>query len=123
MNGNSALLDSNIIIYLSKREVPLSFLDQFDTHYISVITYIEVLGYQFRDAKDEEFIRNILEVFSVLFIDQKIADMAIEIRKKQRIKLPDAIIAATAKVLDLCLVTRNIDDFKKVEIQIANPFD
>ena len=123
MNGNSALLDSNIIIYLSKREVPLSFLDQFDSHYISVITYMEVLGYQFRDSKDEEFIRNILEVFSILFIDQKIADMAIEIRKNQRIKLPDAIIAATAKVLDLCLVTRNIDDFKKVEIQIANPFD
>ena len=84
---------------------------------------MEALGYQFRDSKDEEFIREILEVFSVLFIDQKIADIAIEIRKKQRIKLPDAIIAATAKVLDLCLVTRNIDDFKKVEIQIANPFD
>jgi predicted nucleic acid-binding protein len=123
MNGNSALLDSNIIIYLSKRKVPLSFLDQFDTHYISVITYIEVLGYQFRDSKEEEFIRELLEVFSVLFIDQKIADMAIEIRKKRRIKLPDAIIPATAKVLDLCLVTQNIDDFKKVEIQIANPFD
>ena len=123
MNGNSALLDSNIIIYLSKREVPLSFLDQFNKHYISVITYMEVLGYQFRDSKEEEFIREMVEIFSVLFIDQKIADMAIEIRKKQRIKLPDAIIAATTKVLNLCLVTRNIDDFKKVEIQIANPFD
>jgi hypothetical protein len=33
MNGNSALLDSNIIIYLSKREVPLSFLDQFNNHF------------------------------------------------------------------------------------------
>jgi predicted nucleic acid-binding protein len=84
---------------------------------------MEVLGYQFRDSKEEEFIREMVEVFSVLFIDQKIADMAIEIRKKQRIKLPDAIIAATTKVLNLCLVTRNIDDFKKVEIQIANPFD
>jgi len=123
MNGNSALLDSNIIIYLSKREVPLSFLDQFNNHYISVITYMEILGYQFPDPKEEVFIREMVEVFSVLFIDQKIADMAIEIRRKQRIKLPDAIIAATAKVLNLCLVTRNIDDFKKVEIQIANPFD
>ena len=84
---------------------------------------MEVLGYQFRDTKEEEFIREMLEVFSVLFIDQKIANMAIQIRKRQRIKLPDAIIAATAKVLNLCLVTRNIDDFKKVEIQIANPFD
>ena len=66
----------------------------------------------------QNFIKRLLsnfkkeEVFSVLFIDQKIADMAIEIRKKRRIKLPDAIIAATVKVLNLCLVTRNIDDFK-----------
>jgi len=123
MNGNSALLDSNIIIYLSKREVPLSFLDQFDEHYISVITYMEVLGYQFRDPKEEEFIREMIEVFRILFIDQKIAVMAIEIRRKRRIKLPDAIIAATAKALNLYLVTRNIDDFEKVDIQIANPFD
>ena len=123
MNGNSALLDSNIIIYLSKREVPLSFLDQFDEHFISVITYMEVLGYQFRNPKEEEFIREIIEVFRILFIDQRIADMAIEIRRKCRIKLPDAIIAATAKALNLCLVTRNIHDFEKVEIQIANPFD
>jgi predicted nucleic acid-binding protein len=64
-----------------------------------------------------------LEVFRILFIDQKIADIAIEIRRERQIKLPDAIIAATAKTLNLCLVTRNIDDFKKVEIQIANPFD
>jgi len=123
MNGNSALIDSNIIIYLSKREVPLSFLDQFDDHYISVITYMEVLGYQFRDPKEEEFIREMIEVFRILFVDQKIADMAIEIRKKRRIKLPDAIIAATAKALNLYLITRNIDDFEKVDIQIANPFD
>jgi len=123
MNGNSALLDSNIIIYLSKREVPLSFLDQFDEHFISVITYMEVLGYQFRNSKEEEFIREMVEVFRILFIDQKVADMAIKIRKKCRIKLPDAIIAATATSLNLCLVTRNIHDFEKVEIQIANPFD
>ncbi|MBW1985593.1 MAG: type II toxin-antitoxin system VapC family toxin [Deltaproteobacteria bacterium] len=123
MNGNNALLDSNIIIYLSKREVPLSFLDQFNKHYISVITYMEVLGYKFRNYKEEKFIREMLEVFRILFIDQKIADIAIEIRRERQIKLPDAIIAATAKTLNLCLVTRNIDDFKKVEIQIANPFD
>ena len=84
---------------------------------------MEVLGYQFRDPKEEEFIREMIEVFRILFIDQKIADMAIEIRRKRRIKLPDAIIAATAKALNLYLVTRNIDDFEKVDIQIANPFD
>ena len=123
MNGNSVLLDSNIIIYISKREIPLSFLDQFDEHYISIITYIEVLGYQFRDPKEEEFIREMLGVFSILYIDQTIANMAIKIRKEIRIKLPDAIIAATAKVSNLYLATRNIDDFKNIDIQIANPFE
>ena len=123
MNGDSALLDSNIIIYLSKRELSLSFLDQFDDHFISVITYMEVLGYQFRNPKEEAFIREMMEVFRILFIDQKVADRAVKIRRKCRIKLPDAIIAATAKTLNLCLVTRNTRDFEKVEIQIANPFE
>jgi predicted nucleic acid-binding protein len=122
MSGNSALFDSNIIIYLSKREIPLSFLDQFDEHYISVITYMEVLGYRFRDAIEENFIRKILGVFHLLYIDQKIADMVIQIRRETSIRLPDAIIAATAKTANLQLVTRNIEDFKKVRIQIANPF-
>ena len=123
MNGNSALFDSNIIIYLSKREIPLTYLDQFDEHYISVITYMEVLGYRFRDAKEEEFIREMLGVFHILYIDQKIADMVIQIRSEVRIRLPDAIIAATAKAANLHLVTRNTEDFKKVEVQITNPFD
>ncbi len=122
MNGNSVLLDSNIIIYLSKREIPLSFLDQFDEHCISIITYMEVLGYQFREPKEEAFIREMLEVFGILYIDQTIADMTIKIRKEFRIKLPDAIIAATAKVSNLHLATKNIDDFKNIDIQIANPF-
>jgi hypothetical protein len=39
---------------------------------------MEVLGYQFRNPKEEEFIREMIEVFHILFIDQKIADMAIE---------------------------------------------
>lgn len=107
MSGNSALFDSNIIIYLSKREIPLSFLDQFDEHYISVITYMEVLGYRFRDAIEENFIREILGVFHLLYIDQKIADMVIQIRRETSIRLPDAIIAATAKSANLQLVTRN----------------
>ena len=123
MSGNSALFDSNIIIYLSKREISLSFLDQFDDHYISVITYMEVLGYRFRDVKEEKFIKEMLGVFRILYIDQKIADMVIQIRREVRIRLPDAIIAATAKTTNLYLVTRNIEDFKKVKVQITNPFD
>lgn len=41
MNGNSALLDSNILIYLSKNELPFSILDQFTALFVSVISYME----------------------------------------------------------------------------------
>ncbi len=53
MNGNSALLDSNILIYLSKNELPFPILDQFEALFISVISYMEVLGYRFSNSKGE----------------------------------------------------------------------
>ena len=73
MNGNSAKLDSNILIYLSKNELPLVFLDQFDSLFISVISYMEVLGYTFRDSEEENFVKEIMDLFNVYFIDQEIA--------------------------------------------------
>jgi predicted nucleic acid-binding protein len=59
----------------------------------------------------------------MLYIDRKIADKVIEIRKKNRLKLPDAIIAATAMSKGLFLITRNTDDFRKIEVSISNPFE
>ncbi len=41
MIGKRALFDSNIIIYLSKKEIPYSYIDQFAEHNISVITYVD----------------------------------------------------------------------------------
>ena len=117
MNGNNAILDSNILIYLSKNELPLAFLDQFDALFISVISYMEVLGYAFRNSEEENFVKEIIDLFDVRFINQEIAEIVIKYRKRYRIKLPDAIIAATAEAYGFCLVTRNID------IKMLNPFD
>ncbi len=43
--------------------------------------------------------------------------------QKMSCLLPDAIIAATANTDDLCLVTRNVEDFKNIDVRILNPFD
>ena len=123
MTGCKALFDSNVIIYLSKREIPLSFVDQFDALFVSIITYMEILGYPFSNPKEELFIKELLSVFQTIFIDQRIADITVDIRKKNRIKLPDAIISATAISESLELVTRNVDDFSKIDVKISNPFD
>ncbi|MEA1866743.1 MAG: type II toxin-antitoxin system VapC family toxin [Thermodesulfobacteriota bacterium] len=123
MNGNSALFDSNILIYLSKKELQLKIFDKFDKIFISVISYMEVFGFKFRSNKEENFVKELTDLFEVQFIDQNIVDKIIEIRKQNRIKLPDAIIAATAAVDNLCLVTRNIEDFKNIDITLLDPFD
>ena len=84
---------------------------------------MEILGHRCRDKSEEKFIQELLELFKTLYIDREIADKVIEIRKKGRIKLPDAIIAATAISNELFLITRNVDDFKKIEVSISNPFE
>ena len=113
------LLDTNIIIYLSKRE--LSVHDVFfkeDEYAISIITYMEVLGFEFQNVDEERFIKKFLSFFSILSIDQTIADQMIKLRKKYKIKLPDAIICATAIVNDAILITNDLrlDMVKEVDI-------
>jgi hypothetical protein len=48
----------------------------------------------------------------VIALNDVIATETINLRKKHKIKLPDAVIAATAIVLNLTSVTSNVDDFK-----------
>ncbi|WP_349294199.1 PIN domain-containing protein [Gracilimonas sediminicola] len=58
----------------------------------------------------------------VLGLSEGIIDLCIQIRKSYRIKLPDALIAATAINNDFILVTRNISDFNFIEnLELINP--
>ena len=60
---------------------------------------------------------------TILALSDDIADKCIMLRKANKFKLPDAIIAATALVNNLTLITRNIDDFKNInELQIINHY-
>lgn len=122
MNGEAVLFDSNVIIYLSKRELPLSVVDQFEDIRISVVTYMEILGFPFKDSQEEALVKEIVELFETVFINQPIADKVIEIRKNHTIKLPEAIIAATADCENLTLVTRNTNDFRKLGLSLIDPF-
>jgi predicted nucleic acid-binding protein len=56
-------------------------------------------------------------------IDQSIIEETITIRVNKKVKLPDAIIAATAKIHNLTLITRNTSDFKNIEgLTLINPY-
>lgn len=87
---------------------------------LSVISRIEILGHESANEKLYAF----LDLADIYALTDEIADQAIEIRKKRKIKLPDAIIAATALVNDFVIVTRNINDFKNIEgLNYLNPYE
>jgi len=122
VSGEKVLFDSNVIIYLSKRELSRDYIDQFDDIRISVITYMEILGFRFRSEQEENLVNELVGLFETVFISPAIADKVIEIRKNYTIKLPDAIIAATAICENLSLVTRNISDFRDIGVSLIDPF-
>jgi predicted nucleic acid-binding protein len=88
MNGK-ALLDSNIIIYLSKNELDIDkVFDDKKRYFISIITYMETLGFNFQTSDEKDFVRKILSVFEIVYIDKKIAEKVIEIRQKKKNQTP-----------------------------------
>lgn len=112
MSGNKLLLDTNILIYLSKKEIALeSFAKSDDLIGISVITYMEALGFPFQNKPEEEIIVALCDNLKVFQLSDEIISLVISLRKEGKIKLPDAIILATAMVNNLQFITHNVSDF------------
>jgi len=80
----------------------------------SAITRLELFGLPGLKDDEERKIAELLKPFPEIAVDSKIIDRAIQIRKAKRIKVPDAIIAATALEKECSLITRNIEDFKGI---------
>jgi predicted nucleic acid-binding protein len=119
------LLDTNIVIYLSQGKLRTSdFAKNGGELYISSMTYIEALGFAFPSQDAEKEVAEICEDLDRFFLTREIEKQTINIRKSKKIKLPDAVIAATAIVHNLTLVTANSDDFKNIpELKILNPLN
>lgn len=118
------LVDSNIIIYhLNGESTATDFiLSNLHQSAISRITHIEVLSFDF--AEDEMMaVKELLDCFDILDTSKAIAVQCLKNRKARKIKLPDNLIASTAQINDLVLVTNNIADFKNLDIKIRNVFE
>jgi predicted nucleic acid-binding protein len=82
---------------------------------ISVITWMEVMVGAFQmDHERQQVTRRFLARFTHLPVNEAVADLAAAIRAQRGIKLPDAVIDATAQVGSRLLLTRNVKDFKNV---------
>lgn len=111
------LLDSNLVSdYLSGNlpEKGMLFVDDiFDNHpIISIVSKIELLGHNLPNY-DKYLLA--VENSIVLELDSHVLSKTIAIKKSRKIKTPDAIIAATALVHELTLITHNLKDFSKIQ--------
>ena len=112
------LLDSNIIIIASKlAQVKLiTYLrnNEKDLH-TSIISQIEVLGYHQLKQVEQTFLENFFNTISTIPLNDLVAAKAIELRQRKPLSLPDAVIAATALVYNLTLLTENIKDYAGIK--------
>ena len=118
------LLDSNIIIYSSKPEHSflLDFLKK-ENIAVSIITKIEVLGYHSLLNSERIIFEKLFNTVEIIELNDRIANTAIEFRKKYKLTLGDAIIAASAVENNYKLITRNVKDFEKIKhLKVHNPF-
>jgi predicted nucleic acid-binding protein len=115
MNGNSILLDTNIVLYLLNGEETLIPLLEEKNLFLSFITQLELLGT--RNLKDADVlkIKQFIGECTVIDITTEIKEQAINIRQKYNIKLPDCIILATSIWLNIPLITAD-QDFTKIDI-------
>jgi predicted nucleic acid-binding protein len=118
------LLDSNVIIYSTQPE------NEFLRHLIaerapavSAVSYVEVLGYYRITETERRYFEDFFAEARVLPLGQPVLDEAVRLRQAKKIKLGDSLVAGTALVYDLTLVTRNVDDFIGIEgLRVLNPF-
>jgi hypothetical protein len=110
------LIDTNIINHYLNDTLEKDLVTLVNTSlvYISVISRIELLSWSGFSDHQLKIITGFLKFHAVVSLDEQIILKSIEIRKKKKLKIPDAIIGATAIVYNLQLITLD-NDFKKIK--------
>lgn len=117
-----ALLDTNILIdYLNGIDAARTEINRYTMPCISPITWMEVMAGV--NPKSEVALRQFLNRFKQVPIDSQIAEGAVAIRRQHRVKLPDAIIWASAQSISALLVSRNSKDFPPAEPGVRIPYE
>jgi len=117
MSGIDFVADTNFLISLHEgASFVKPFLDQ--SVAISIITEIELLGWPKISEPEKKKLKALLNECEVIDLRPEIKEVAIRLRQKQSIKVPDAIIAATSVFLKVPLVTsdRGFKNIRDVEV-------
>jgi predicted nucleic acid-binding protein len=116
------LFDTNIVIDVLKG-VPLArdVLDNHPQRAVSIITWIEVMVGAPGALNDAT--RDFLRGFELIGLTEHVAEQAVMVRQAHRLKLPDAVIWATATVNRLSLLTRDTKGFPRQHPDIIIPYE
>lgn len=126
MSGPRYLLDTNVLIgFLGGLDWAVEFLNRAVFRnadlMVSTVTRMELLGFPGMTEEEERRISELLGQLKPIAIDERVEEAAIFIRREIGLKLPDALIAATAMTRDAVLVTADTD-FERVNgLRIVNP--
>jgi predicted nucleic acid-binding protein len=116
------VFDTNILIdNLLGKGPAKEELDKFPRARISIITWIEVMVGA-RDNQEEGQLREFLNTFETIPLDDAVAEKAVQLRQHYQLRLPDAVIWASAKTRDSLLITRNTRDYPEQEPDIRVPY-
>ena len=117
-----AVFDTNILIdYLNGVDAAKTEIERHRQRFISVVTWMEVLVGS-RNEDEENILEMFLRDFRLVDLTRGIAREAIEIRRTSKMRLPDAIIRATAHNESALLVTRNTKDFSSDDPGVRVPY-
>ena len=122
--GKRYLIDTNVLIEyiggLLPEKLTVKVGNIIDKEFnISFVNKIEILGH----ASAQEMIVKFIDAANIYYVDNQIVEKTISIRKTKKIKLPDALLAATAIIYGFTLLTRNVDDFVGIDdLKIENPW-
>ena len=125
---NGCIIDTNILIYhlagVLTDQAEKTFADALENgSSISIITRIELLGWRKHSPNSMKAAELLLQSVSEVPLHEEIIRLCISLRQNYPIKLPDAIIASTARYANAPLMTRNMTDFERVpELKTIDPF-
>jgi len=108
MNGTNIVLDTNVCLYLLNGDRRLAAMLEGRPLRVSQITRMELLSFRGITNGELKRVQVFLESWPVEPIHEAIEELAIQIRRKHHLKLPDSIIAATAYHLDIPLMTADL---------------
>ncbi len=119
------LIDSNIIIYAA--QPVYGTLRQFIADHqpaVSAVSYVVVLGYHKLGVQERTLLEAFFAAARLLALDQLVLNQAVKLRQLRKMSLADALVAGTAFVHNLTLVTRNTTDFAWIAgLKLLNPFE